>query len=131
MLFLLFTLIIMKKTLLASLIVAGWLATVSTFAYQGTPGVQNPNPTDPVRHETMQKALETNNYTQWKELMAGKGILNKITTEEQFKTFIAMRDAYAKGDTTTYNELKTELGLGQRNGTGNKWNKGQGKRNNQ
>lgn len=131
MLLLLFTLIIMKKTLLASLIVAGWLATASTFAYQGTPGSQNPNPVDPVKHEAVQEALETNNYTSWKELMAGKGITNKITTEEQFKLFIDIRNAYTSWDITTYNELKTELGLGQKNGTGNKGNKGQGKRNNQ
>jgi hypothetical protein len=101
----------MKKSLLASLVILGWLATASTFAYQGNPWVANPNPTDPVRHEAMQKALETNNYTTWKELMAGKWVLNKITTEEQFKSFIAMRDAYAKGDTDTYNKLKTELWL--------------------
>lgn len=110
----------MKKTLLASLIVAWWLATASTFAYQGTPWVQNSNPTDPVRHEAMQKALTTNNYTEWKELMAWKGILNKITTEEQFKSFIAMRDAYTKGDLTTYNKLKTELGLGLKDWSGQK-----------
>ena len=119
----------MKKTLLASLIVAGGLATVSTFAYQGTPGVQNPNPTDPVRHEEMQKALETNNYTEWKKLMEGKWILNKITTEEQFKSFIAMRDAYAKGDMTTYNKLKTELWLGQKNWSWQKQWIGKGQRN--
>ena len=110
----------MKKLVLASLIAMSWLAAVWTFAYQGAPGVQNPNPTDPIRHETMQKALETNNYTVWKELMAGKWILNKITTEEQFKSFIAMRDAYAKGDMTTYNKLKTELWLGQKDGSGQK-----------
>lgn len=110
----------MKKTLLASLIVVGGLATVSTFAYQGTPGVQNPNPTDPVRHEAMQKALTTSNYTEWKQLMEGKWILNKITSEEQFKSFIAMRDAYAKGDTTTYNKLKAELWFGQKNWSGQK-----------
>lgn len=110
----------MKKLLLAWLITAGWLAAVSTFAYQWTPGVQNPNPTDPVRHESMQKALETNNYTEWKNLMAGKGVLNKITTEAQFKSFIAMRDAYAKGDMTTYNKLKAELWLGQKDWSGQK-----------
>ncbi|AHB41717.1 hypothetical protein P148_SR1C00001G0930 [candidate division SR1 bacterium RAAC1_SR1_1] len=119
----------MKKLVLASLIAVGGLAAVSTFAYQGTPGVQNPNPTDPVRHEAMQKALETNSYTTWKELMAGKGILNKITTEEQFKSFIAMRDAYAKGDITTYNKLKAELGLGQKNGSGQKQGLRNGQRN--
>lgn len=119
----------MKKLLLASLITAGWLAAVSTFAYQGTPGVQNPNPTDPVRHESMQKALETNNYSSWKELMAGKGVLNKITTESQFKSFIAMRDAYAKGDMTTYNKLKAELWLGQKDWSWQKQWLGNGQRN--
>jgi hypothetical protein len=110
----------MKKTLLASLVVLGWLAAASTFAYQWNPWTTNPNPTDPVRHEAMQKALETNNYTTWKELMAGKWVLNKITTEEQFKSFIAMRDAYAEGDTTTYNKLKTELWLWLKDGSGTK-----------
>lgn len=119
----------MKKLVIASLIVAGGLATFGTFAYQGTPGVQNPNPTDPVRHEAMQKALETNSYTTWKELMAGKWILNKITTEEQFKLFIAMRDAYTKGDTTTYNKLKAELWLGQKDWSGQKQWLGNGQRN--
>jgi hypothetical protein len=107
----------MKKTLLAWLVIVGGLATVSTFAYQGAPWVQNPNPTDPVRHEAMQKALESEDYTTWKELMTGRWVLNKITTETQFKSFVAMQDAYEKNDMTEYNKLKTELWLWQKDWT--------------
>ncbi len=110
----------MKKLVLASLVVVGWLASISTFAYQGTPGVENKNPTDLVRHENMEKAVETSDYAAWKELMAGKWVLNKITTEAQFKSFLAMKSAYEKGDTTTYTTLKAELWLWQKNGSGTK-----------
>jgi hypothetical protein len=34
--------------------------------------VENKNPTDLVRHENMEKAVETSDYAAWKELMAGK-----------------------------------------------------------
>jgi len=34
--------------------------------------VKNPNPVDPVRHESMEKALETKDYAAWKTLMEGK-----------------------------------------------------------
>jgi len=104
----------MKKTLVASLLVVGWLTSLATFAYQGNPGVENPNPTDPVRHESMQKALDSKDYTSWKKLMEWKWVLNKINTEVKFKTFIAMKDAYEKWDTATYNKLKTELWLWQK-----------------
>ncbi len=110
----------MKKLVLASLVVVGWLASISTFAYQGTPGVENQNPTDLVRHENMEKAVETSDYAAWKELMAGKSVLNKITTEAQFKSFLAMKSAYEKGDMTTYTTLKAELWLWQKNGSGTK-----------
>lgn len=110
----------MKKLVLASLVVVGWLASISTFAYQGTPGVENKNPTDLVRHENMEKAVETSDYAAWKELMAGKWVLNKITTEAQFKSFLAMKSAYEKGDMTTYTTLKAELWLWQKNGSGTK-----------
>jgi hypothetical protein len=119
----------MKKTLLASLLVVGWLSSLSTFAYQGNPWVTNPNPTDTVKHEAMQKALESKDYTSWKQLMTGKWVLNKIDTEAKFQLFTAMKDAYETWDTTTYNKLKTELWLWQKNWTWIKNGLGQGKGN--
>jgi hypothetical protein len=127
--FLFFIIIKKKKTLVASLLVVGWLTSLATFAYQENPWVTNPNPTDPVRHEAMQKALDSKDYATWKQLMTGKWVLNKIDTEAKFKLFVAMKDAYEKWDITTYNKLKTELWLGQKNWTWikNGLGKGQGK----
>jgi len=119
-----------KKLLLLPVLVAG-LATVSVFAYQGNPGIENPNPVDPVRHESMEKAFETKDYATWKTLMAGKGVLNKITTEAQFLTFVEMKAAFEKWDTATAQKLQTELSVWQKkmDGTGQKkwmgkWMKG-------
>lgn len=127
--FLFFIITYMKKTLLASMVAIAWLASVSTFAYQWNPGVQNANPTDPVRHEAMQKAVDSKDYASWKQLMIGKPVLNKIDTEAKFNLFVDMKNAYVKWDMTTYNKLKTELWLWQKNWTWSKngLHKGQGK----
>jgi len=115
-----------KKLLLLPVLVAG-LATVSVFAYQGNPGIENPNSVDPVRHESMEKALETKDYAVWKTLMADKGVLNKITTQAQFLKFVEMKAAFEKWDTAAGQKLQAELGLGQKKMDGTGMKKGMGK----
>jgi len=91
--------------------VAVW---ASTFAYQGNPGVQNPDCQDPARYEAIQKSLSTANYTEWKTLMTNKGVTRRITSETSFKTYVAYQEALKKWDKVTSDKLAVEPGLGQR-----------------
>lgn len=117
----------MNKKLLWIALALGWLTAFSTFAYQGNPGIKNPNPVDPVRHESMEKALETKDYSAWKALMAWKWVLNKITTEAQFLKFVEMREAFEKWDITTAQKLQSELWLWQKKMDGSGQKKWMGK----
>ncbi|MBU0626676.1 hypothetical protein KKG31_07350 [Patescibacteria group bacterium] len=62
----------------------------------------------------MQIALENKDYDARKELMDGKGMVNQITTEEQFLKFIEMKDAFDAGDIETAQKLQEELGMPQK-----------------
>lgn len=109
-----------NKTIIASIAMLSIVAGASTFAYQGNPATKNPNPTDPVRHEAMTKALETKDYSARKTLMEWKWVLNRITTQEQFQKFVAMKAAFDKWDTATASKLQAELGIWQKKMDGSK-----------
>jgi hypothetical protein len=103
------------------------LAPQAVQAYQGDPKVQRPNCTTE-QHIAIEKAIESNNYTQWKQLMAGKGRVTQMVNENNFAKFAEMHRLMDQGKTTEANKLKTELGLGLHNGTGRgqgmgRWNK--------
>lgn len=111
------------KKIALSMLLFGTAVVGSTFAYQGNPGTTNPNCQDPVKHEAMQVALNTNNYESWKTLMAGKGIVSKIDTQEKFQLYVALRAAADKWDKVTVEKLATQLGLGQKKWTEQEWRK--------
>lgn len=113
-----------NKMMIASLLAVGALTVgVSTFAYQGNPGIANEDCTDTERHEAVVALFEKGDYDSFKELFAGKGIMRRITTEDQFKKFAELREANLNGDTDRVAELKAELNLWQRmmDGNGMKW----------
>ena len=120
----------MKKTLIVSVFAVSAFITTGVFAYQGNPGVQNPNPIDPVKHEAVQKAIADKDFATWSKLMTG-GVASKITTQTQFEKFVQMHQAMEKWDSETAKKLATELNLwvrkmdwtGMKNGMKNwKWN---------
>jgi repressor of nif and glnA expression len=100
------------------------------FAYQGNFSTQGPNYSED-RHEAIEQAINNKDYTTWFELMTNEGRTPKVTqlvTEENFEKFIQMHNAQISNDIATAQKLRTELGLGAKNGTGKNMNqKGNGK----
>lgn len=86
-------------------------------AYRGDPSVRGPYYSTE-RHEAMEKALETNNYTAWKNLMPSQGRVTQVITEENFAKFAEAHRLAEKGDLTGAQKIRQELGLGLRNGAG-------------
>jgi hypothetical protein len=98
--------------------------TNSASAYRGDPAVQGPSYTAE-RHALMEKAFETNDYTAWKALMANKGRVTQVINQDNFAKFAQAHSLAVKGDLTGAKEIRQELGLGLKNGSGT------GMRNNQ
>lgn len=95
----------------------------STLAYRGDPNVQGSN-YSPERHEAMVKAFENKDYNAWKSLVQGKGRVTQVINEGNFARFAEMHQLRLEGKTDEANQIRTELGLGLRNGTG--YGQGQG-----
>lgn len=104
-----------KKIILASLFGALALSMwVATYAYQGNPGVANPDCTDPDRHAAVQEMFKKKDYESFKTLYADKWILRKITSEAQFLKFAELYQAWQDWDTAKVAQIKSELNLGQK-----------------
>lgn len=103
----------------AAILGAGMLLVTasSAFAYRGDPSVQGPNYT-PERHEAMTKAFENNDYNAWKAQMQGKGRVTQVVNEGNFARFAEMHRLNLAGDTEGATKIRTELGLGLRDGSG-------------
>ena len=100
------------------LVAAGVIGTgLYASAYQGNPNVIGPNYT-PERHSAMTKAFEENDYNAWKELMAGRGRVTQVINENNFSRFVEAHNLALAGKKDEANKIRTELGLGLRNGDG-------------
>ena len=95
------------------------------FAYRGDPGVTGPN-YSPERHEAMTQAFENNDYNAWKAQMQGKGRVTQVVNEGNFARFTEMHKLNLEGKTEEANQIKTELGLGLRDGSGSGTGQGNG-----
>lgn len=102
---------------LGLILILGQTLASETFAYRGDPNKLGPNCTKE-QHEAIQKALENKNYNEWRKLMTGKPILNKIS-EKNFAKFAEMHKLMLQGKTDEANKLRAELGLGQGQRLGN------------
>lgn len=112
----------MKKTLitasLAALVIAGLaIAPKVAQAYKGDLSVKGPNYT-PERHEAMTKAFETNDYNAWKTHMNGRSRVSQVITAENFGQFAKAHQLMLEGKTDEAQAIRTELGLGLKNGSG-------------
>ena len=118
-----------KKTMLlgtVALILGGLVMSPKLAeAYRGDPSVQGPNCT-PERHEAMVQAFETNDYNAWKEQMQGKGSVTQVVNEENFSRFAEAHKLAQEGKTDEAAQIRQELGLGLRNGSGRGQEKGSG-----
>jgi len=112
----------MKKTslflgLTALVVGSTLLVPQAAQAYKGDPNVKGPNYTSE-RHEAMTKAFENKDYNAWKSLMQGRGRVMQIINAQNFARFAEAHKLALEGKTSEANKIKTELGLGVRNGTG-------------
>jgi len=111
---------------LSSLALAGAvLAPQAVLAYKGDPGVQGPNYTAE-RHEAMQKAFETNDYNAWKALSNGQGRVAQVVNAENFSRFAEAHKLADQGKVDEAKAIRAELGLGLKNGSGNRQGQGRG-----
>lgn len=97
----------------------------SASAYRGDPSVKGPDYTAE-RHDAMTKAFQNKDYAAWAKLMDGKGRVTKVVNANNFAKFAEAHDLAAKGDLTKSKAIRTELGLGLKDGSGNKDGSGQG-----
>jgi len=86
-------------------------------AYRGDPNVKGPN-YNPERHAAMQKAFESNDYAAWRALMPGNGRVTQVINESNFAKFAEMHELMEEGKFAEANAIRTELGLGLKNGQG-------------
>ena len=107
----------MKKSTifgLLALMVVGLVATTGLVsAYRGDYSVKGPNYSEE-RHEAIESAFESNDYDAWYELMTENGRHPRVVdvvTEDNFETFVEMRNARQNGDFETAKALAEELGL--------------------
>ena len=112
----------MNKTILTlSTIAIGagalFATTSNAFAYRGDPNVQGPNYTAE-RHEAMTKAFDNMDYNAWKNLMSGRGRVTQVINEGNFARFTEMHKLMLDGKTDEAGKIRTELGLGLRDGSG-------------
>lgn len=118
-----------KKTILLGVIalVLGGLVISPrlTEAYQGDPNAQGPDCTAE-RHEAMTQSFENNDYNAWNEQMQGKGRVTQVVNEGNFNRFAEAHKLTLEGKVDEANEIRRELGLGLRDGSGQGQEKGSG-----
>jgi len=110
-----------KKILTLSALILGSAVLLgsakSAFAYKFDPTVQGPN-YSPERHESITQALNNNDYNAWKAQMQGKGRVTQVINQGNFAKFAEMHKLSLEGKTQEANQIRTELGLGLRDGSG-------------
>ncbi len=89
----------------------------SVAAYKGDPAVKGPNYTAE-RHAAMEKAFENKDFSQWFALMQGKGRVTQVVNKDNFAKFAEAHELAEDGKIVEANQIRTEIGLNQHNGSG-------------
>ena len=113
---------------LTALVVTGAIfAPQAVLAYKGDPNVKGPNYTQE-RHEAMETAITNKDANAVKQLMQGKGVAKRLGEDTaKWNRFVEMQALQHAGKTEEAKQIRTELGLGLRNGSGNGQGMGYGK----
>jgi hypothetical protein len=101
------------------------LSAGSIEAYRGDINVKGPNYTAE-RHEAMEKAFESKDFTAWQKLMEGRGRVTQVINKDNFAKFAEIHELLEDGKKDEANKLRAELGLGLQNGMGQGKSMGQG-----
>ncbi|MCK5460559.1 hypothetical protein KAI58_01075 [Candidatus Gracilibacteria bacterium] len=91
--------------------------TSSAFAYRGDISVKGPN-YSPERHAIIESAFENNDYNAWIEQMEGRGRVIQVVNADNFSLFAEAHRLAKEGKFDEAKAIRTELGLGLRNGNG-------------
>jgi|SRR3989344_4249887 len=103
---------------LSALVVGGAvLAPQAVQAYRGDPAVKGPNYTQE-RHEAIEKAFENKDFNAWKTLMTGRGRVTQVINAQNFTRFAEAHELAEQGKIDEAKQIRTELGLGLQNGSG-------------
>lgn len=84
-------------------------------AYQKEP--YGPN-YSPERHVAMTRAFENKDYEAWKKLANQQGRVTQVVNAGNFAKFAKMHELKVAGKTAEADQIRAELGLGQKNGSG-------------
>lgn len=79
----------------------------------GLPGKKMEKRKGHMNRPEVKAAIESGDYSAWKELVGDKGPAELIT-EENFGTFVEMHNLMVSGDKESADELRDELGLEER-----------------
>jgi hypothetical protein len=74
----------------------------------------------------MIQAFENNDYNAWKEQMQGRGKVTQVVNEENFSRFAEAHALALEGRIDEAGQIRQELGLGLRDGSGQGQQKGSG-----
>lgn len=96
---------------LAVALLGGFVFLPQADAYRGDPSVQGPN-FSTERHEAMQEAFANRDYNAWRELMADRGRVTQMITEENFDQFAQAHELAMDGKLDEAREIRQDLGLG-------------------
>ena len=96
----------------ATLAIIGLLGIVtgSALAYQGDYTQPGPNQT-PERHEAMEKAFASNDYSTWQKLQSGRGQVAQLINEDNFSQFAKARQLAKQGQYDEADAIRKSLGL--------------------
>lgn len=94
-------------------------------AYRGDATVKGPNYTVE-RHDAMEKAFNNNDFTAWQKLMTGRGRVTQVVNKDNFAKFAEIHKLTEAGKTVEAQKIRTELGLGLRDGKGQGMGQGRG-----
>jgi len=83
-------------------------------AYQGSGFGKGPN-FPPEKHDQIVKAVESNDYNAWKELVAGRRV-TEVINEENFSKFAEMHNLIKEGKYEEAGKIREELGLKMKRG---------------
>lgn len=86
-------------------------------AYRGNPAVKGPYYSEE-RHAAMEKAFDSNDYNAWINLMNGRGRVTQVINKDNFSKFSQIHRLMEQGKIEEAKKIRTELGLGLRNGSG-------------
>jgi hypothetical protein len=112
----------MKKISIITLMIAAIAVSLmsfanSAYAYKGDPAVKGPNYSES-RELAMEKAFDSNDYNVWKNLIQGKGRVTQVINKDNFAQFAKAHNLAEEGKISEANQIRTQLGLGLQNGSG-------------